>query len=312
MSGFEDLEDLFSRRLLAAAHRDFMDQTSPAGYEEELQRQRELRRVILTPEIKLQRAVFPTDVGQLLVIKEEPPEQQEWSSTLDQEDSKTLQIKEEQIEFWCSQTGEQLQKMYEADTVKFPGSPVPVKTEDKEEKPQSLTLYQRRTGPIEPGVDREYYKGQEPTRYSDLEGHLQSGTVVKTEVSSQPETGDRDDKCRETRDHHPGLITLENTEQTRPKRKKKQRNCSVCGKTFKQNIHLTNHMMIHTGERPFSCSECSLRFTQKGSLTRHMTVHIEKKPFGCSVCGEKFTQRGSLTQHLAIHRGEKLFNCSVW
>ncbi|XP_078101780.1 uncharacterized protein LOC144514843, partial [Sander vitreus] len=67
------------------------------------------------------------------VVKEEvPPEQQECSSSVDQLEPEPPQhIKEE---LWSSQEGEQLQGLEEADITKFPFTPVPVKSEDDEEK----------------------------------------------------------------------------------------------------------------------------------------------------------------------------------
>ncbi|KAM7018083.1 uncharacterized protein LKV04_001783 [Tautogolabrus adspersus] len=165
--------------------RDISGQTSTSGYLEELHRQRQLLDVILTPEIKLQRA----DVQQLLVSKEElPPEQQEWSHILDQEDTKPKHIKEEHEELWSSQEEEQLQGPEEADTTKFPFTPVSVKSEDDEEKLQSSQLHQRQTEQMETGVDGEDCGGAEPERYSDPERRLQPETEVKIEDSDEPET----------------------------------------------------------------------------------------------------------------------------
>ncbi|KAM6992288.1 uncharacterized protein LKV04_008339 [Tautogolabrus adspersus] len=129
------------------------------------------------------------DVQQLLVSKEElPPEQQEWSHILDQEDTKPQHIKEEHEELWSSQEEEQLQGLEEADTTKFPFTPVSVKSEDDEEKPQSSQLHQRQTEQMETGVDGEDCGGAEPERYSDPERRLQPETEVKSEDSDEPET----------------------------------------------------------------------------------------------------------------------------
>ncbi|MDG2555499.1 hypothetical protein P7M41_26245 [Vibrio parahaemolyticus] len=64
--------------------------------------------------------LFPADVQQLSVVKEEvPPEQQEWSSSVDQEDPEPPHIKEEQEELWISQEGEQLVLKQETDALKL-------------------------------------------------------------------------------------------------------------------------------------------------------------------------------------------------
>ncbi|XP_060907326.1 uncharacterized protein LOC132984463 isoform X2 [Labrus mixtus] len=121
------------------------------------------------------------DVQQLLVSKEElPPEQQEWSHILDQEDTKPQHIKEEHEELWISQEEEQLQGLEEADTTRFPFTPVSVKSEDDEEKPQSSLLHQRQTEQMETGVDGEDCGGAEPERTQDC--GLSSGLLFYQET----------------------------------------------------------------------------------------------------------------------------------
>ncbi|XP_020487170.1 zinc finger protein 84-like [Labrus bergylta] len=302
MSGFQDVTDSSGRRL-----RDLSGQTSTCGYEEEIHRQRQLLDVMSTPEIKLQRI----DAQQLLVSKEElPPEQPEWNPSLDQEDTKPPQIKEEQEELWSSQEEEQLQRLEEVDTTDFPFNLVIVKSEDDEEKPQSSQLHQRQTEQMETGADGEDCGGAEPDMYSDAERHLPPETEVETEVSSEPET---DDSCdwKETREHQSGLNSMETIKKKRPKTDKKSHSYSEHGKTLKNIKCLTGHTGIYTGEKPFSCSDCGKMFNQKWNLTQHMFVHTGEKPFSCSVCRKKFNQKSNLTHHMARHSEKKLYSCSV-
>ncbi|KAM9839128.1 uncharacterized protein ACBR49_017796 [Aulostomus maculatus] len=103
------LRALVKQRLTAAAEEIFgLFERTIAEYEERLsrsreenERQRHLLDAVLKPQVRLHRAVNPADVQQLLESKEEvPPEQQEWSSRVEQEQPEPPHIKEEQEELW--------------------------------------------------------------------------------------------------------------------------------------------------------------------------------------------------------------------
>eukprot|EP00064_Thunnus_orientalis_P017502 superscaffoldBa00003736_g17585 len=121
-----------------------------------------------------------------------------------------LESKEEQEELWTSQGGEQLQGLEEADITEFTCTPVPVKSEDNEEKPQSSQLHQRQTEQMEPEADGEDCGGSEPARNSHPHRHLQPDTGDKTSDSSEPEDNDNDDDegCKETSEPQTGLNLL--------------------------------------------------------------------------------------------------------
>ncbi|CAB1445549.1 unnamed protein product [Pleuronectes platessa] len=121
-------------------------------------------------------------IQQLMVIKGEvPPEEQQWSPLVDQEDPEPPHIKEEQEEPWTNQDGQQLQGLEEAD-IKFTLTPVAVKSEEDEEKLKSSKLH-----PSETKENRADCGGPEPARNSGPDGRLQPGTEDKTEDSSETE-----------------------------------------------------------------------------------------------------------------------------
>ncbi|XP_076579448.1 uncharacterized protein LOC143315828 isoform X2 [Chaetodon auriga] len=335
MSKVQTLRAFVKQRLTAAAEEIFeLFERTIAEYEEELCRQRKLLDAVFQPEVRLHRA----DVRLLSASQEEdPPERQEWSPSLDQEDPAELpHIKEEQEELWTSQEGEQLPGPEEADITKSTFPPVPVKSEEEdEEKPQSSQLHQRHAEDTETEADGEDCGGPEPARSSDPDRHLEPDTDDETSPSFDPET---DDSCdwEETREAQSGLNPLQNNEapvsdvkcntgQTSVSSSEcassfdhsgvqtgeKPFSCSVCGKRYNRKNSLTSHMRLHSEGKRFSCSVCKKTFPWRGNFMRHMRIHTGEKPFSCSVCGRRFAQMNHLTQHFNVHTGEKPFSCSV-
>lgn len=82
-------------------------------------------------------SVFPADVQQMLVIKEE---ELHWIPSMDQQNPDHFHIKEE---LWNSMEGEQLNFLEEAGSTRFTLAAVSVKYEEDEQKPQIMQLYQR-------------------------------------------------------------------------------------------------------------------------------------------------------------------------
>ncbi|CAB1419792.1 unnamed protein product [Pleuronectes platessa] len=196
------LRALLTERLTAAAKEiaDVFEETVEE-YEDRLERsereicrQRRLLDAVMKPEIRLHRA----DFLQPVVSKEEvPPEQQQWSPLAAQEDLEPPHLKEEQEEPWTNQERAQLQQLERAD-IKFTLTPFTVKSEEDEEKPQSLQLHQSQNE-----ENRADGGKPEQARNSGPDGYSQTGPEDKTEDSS--ETEDSEDDWRETRELQSGL-----------------------------------------------------------------------------------------------------------
>ena len=88
--------------------------------------------------------------------------------------------------------------------------------------------------------------------------------------------------------------------------------CTLCHKVFKCKRNLSQHTLVHSGERPYKCKYCDKSFNDTSSLGRHHKLHESNyvKSFSGTVCDKKFTTIEYLRVHKKSHQ-EDAFDCKL-
>ncbi|XP_058804670.1 zinc finger protein 260-like [Phymastichus coffea] len=87
--------------------------------------------------------------------------------------------------------------------------------------------------------------------------------------------------------------------------------CELCEKAFRSKIGLAQHTATHTGQFDYNCSTCGKGFQCKSYLIVHQRVHSDVKPYSCSTCGQNFKTKQSLLDHENRHMGVKPYKCEI-
>lgn len=87
--------------------------------------------------------------------------------------------------------------------------------------------------------------------------------------------------------------------------------CPLCGKDFRSECKLNEHMMFHTDVKPFCCDTCGKRFRHSSTLSLHERLHTGERPYPCKTCGKRLLRSHSLLVHTRQHTGEKPNLCQV-
>ncbi|XP_014212716.1 uncharacterized protein LOC106642451 [Copidosoma floridanum] len=85
-------------------------------------------------------------------------------------------------------------------------------------------------------------------------------------------------------------------------------NCPICGKNFKKEQHVAQHLKVHDGKQ-YECDECSKQFTTKYFLKKHKRLHSGEMPYKCTICDKTFTFQQSFYKHRMYHKDEKPHSC---
>ncbi|XP_060948348.1 zinc finger protein 500-like [Limanda limanda] len=262
MSRIQMLQLLITQRLSAAAEEIFREfGRTMAEYEEEItrakmeiSRQRRLLDLSRKPRVSLQLR------GGALC------EQQDWRFSVDLNEMKSPQIKEEEEEeSWSTQqeeAQEEAQQTMEQNDVKLFQSDGP-EEEVNNHTPSSMFQIQEEEEP-RPGtsVEDEDLSWTQP----DLEAPLSE--VVTSYVCSV---------CGRAFAQRPLWADHVQEHRTAHSRADKSYTCDICGKRLTRFDGYQKHLRIHTGEKPYGCGECGRRFSDNSNYKRHIRTHTGSK-----------------------------------
>jgi len=81
----------------------------------------------------------------------------------------------------------------------------------------------------------------------------------------------------------------------------KPKKCQVCGEIFAEESDLSDHLLTHKTS-PSKYRECGKSFPSEIDPSKHLSTQ-ENKPFQCMVCGVCFARKNVLDIHLITHKG---------
>ncbi|XP_023252721.1 histone-lysine N-methyltransferase PRDM9-like [Seriola lalandi dorsalis] len=284
MSKIEMLRVLINQRLTAAAEEIFgVFGRTIAEYEEEISRskleidrQRRLLDLSRKPQISLQ------------VSSAALSEQQEWSSTLGLNETKSPHIKEEEEdELWPAQQEDELQATEQND-VKF-------------------VLF--RSG----GARNE----QDDDHVTPSLSNFRSQDLEDSELDPQPGTSvqqtcsELDEDAPETSDLASGNGQLDCVDLEAPLSEVVDSYiCTICGRAFAQRGHWAKHVQVHRKvetkvDKSYTCDICGKRLTRFDGYQKHLRIHTGEKPYCCDECGRRFSDNSNYKRHIRTHTGQK-------
>ena len=89
--------------------------------------------------------------------------------------------------------------------------------------------------------------------------------------------------------------------------------CQECGKGYKTEVALRDHILWHTGVFAFKCELCNTQYLTKGRYNLHKKITHETPPnsFPCPSCDFSCNTKHYLGVHMTKHTGEKKYKCRL-
>ena len=84
--------------------------------------------------------------------------------------------------------------------------------------------------------------------------------------------------------------------------------CQKCGRYFRSQRLLNEHLKVHDQDRSnwkYQCSTCEKKFYKKSNLDSHVLKHTDVKAFVCPICSKSFKRMKALNDHKTTQHSSK-------
>ena len=118
---------------------------------------------------------------------------------------------------------------------------------------------------------------------------------------------------KHTAKFHPAAVFQEDSKGPKEENESKGalNECPECKAVFKRPSKLAQHMLVHSGLKPYQCDECEKTFARKTNLQLHKRTHTGEKPHACARCGRCFSDVSAFRRHCRTHTGERPYTCGL-